>query len=143
MLLLLFNNRLLARYCPPRASSSTGVGVRALAAHRQPLAVTDALVATHFHFAVDVLTNLAAQITLHLQVLVYVGTKPGYLLIGKILDPCVWRNLRLLTNPGRLRRTYAVNVCEGYDSSLLAGDVHPNYARHLSPAFDGDAGSRK
>src|SRR5690606_41045651 len=59
---------LLARDGALGTLAGTRVGLRALAAHREAAAVTDALVGPDLDLAADVRGDLAAQVTLELEV---------------------------------------------------------------------------
>src|SRR5918993_542200 len=62
-----------------------GVGLRALAAHREAATVADALVGADLDLAADVGGDLAAEVTLHLVGLDVVA-KGDELIVGQVLD---------------------------------------------------------
>ena len=58
----------------------------ALSVHRQPAAVADALVAADLDLALDVLGDVAPQVTFDLEVGVDVGAQLGDLFLGQVAD---------------------------------------------------------
>ena len=85
--------------------------------------MTQTLVAADLHLALDVLADLAAQVTLDLEVLVDVGAQPRDFFVGEVADA------RVARHPGRvahlLRRGPAdtEDVGERDLEALLAGNV--------------------
>src|SRR6185295_2232962 len=71
------------------------VGVGALAAHRQALAVAQAAVAAEVHQPLDVHRHLAAQIALDLVVAVDHLADADDLVIGQLVDPALGGNAHL------------------------------------------------
>ena len=69
-----------------RTLAGTGIGVGALATNGQTLAVTEATVAANLHQALDVLRNLAVQVTFDGEVLVDVFADLLQIVFGDILD---------------------------------------------------------
>src|SRR3954452_16742761 len=108
--------------------------------NRKTLAVTQALVATDLHLALDVLRDLAAQVTFDLDVLVDVGAEACNLFFGEVADPGVARHLRVVADLLCDRAAYAVDVRERDLQPLLAGDVDTGNASHRSPSPDAACG---
>src|SRR5437899_12204962 len=79
--LLLAGNRLLG------ALAGASVGLRALAADREALAVAQALPATDLHLPADVLLDVAAQVALDLQVRIHVRPDGVDLFVGEVALP--------------------------------------------------------
>src|SRR3989304_1483144 len=63
-----------------------GIGVSALAAHRQPAPVADPLVAADLDLPLYVLLNLTTEVALHLEFRLDVTTDPGHLVVGELPD---------------------------------------------------------
>src|SRR3954468_9689530 len=81
-----------------RTLAGARVRAGALPMNRKTLAVTQALVATDLHLALDVLRDLAAQVTFDLDVLVDVGAEACNLFFGEVADPGVARHLRVVAD---------------------------------------------
>src|SRR3990170_8079262 len=107
---------LLAGYGALRALAGTSVGLGALAVDRKPTTVADALVAADLDLAADVGCDLAAEVTLYLEIDFDVVAKGDELLIGEILhadfsaDPGVGEGLE---RP-RAANTVDVSQCDLY-----------------------------
>src|SRR5207245_4551390 len=114
---------LLARDGLLRALAGAGVGVGALAVHRQPAAVADALVAADLDLALDVLGDVATQVALDLQVRVDVVAEPRDLFVGQVTYPRGHVDPRALADLPRPGPPDAEDVGEGDLQPLLAGDV--------------------
>ena len=69
-----------------RALAGTGVGLAALAADRQALAVPDTAVTTNLGEALDVHRHVAAEITLHSVAVANDFAELGLVGLGQILD---------------------------------------------------------
>ena len=82
---LLLTGLLLAGDGLLRALAGTRVGLGALTAHGQAAAVPDALVAADLDLAADVGGDLAAQVTLDLEVGLDVVAEPDELVVGEVL----------------------------------------------------------
>lgn len=71
-----------------------GVGVGALAMHRQATAVTDALVAPDLDLAADISCHLAAQVTLDAQIGFDPIAQRDDLIVGEIAGPQIRADTR-------------------------------------------------
>src|SRR5271165_895661 len=91
---LLLTGLLLAGHCLLLALAGARVGLRALTVHRQPAAVTDALVAADLDLAADVGLDLAAQVTLDLVVRLDPVTQADDFVIAERVDARVAANTR-------------------------------------------------
>src|SRR5881275_1752826 len=78
---------LLAGDRPSLALAGAGVGVGALTADRQALAVPEAPIAGQIHQPLDVHRRFAAEVALHLMLGVDRLAQVENLLIGEVLDP--------------------------------------------------------
>src|SRR3712207_316116 len=87
--LLLLAGLLLAGHGPLRTLARAGVGPRALPAYGQTPAVPDAGVATDLHLAADVGGDLAAQVTLDLEVGFDVVAEPDHFRVRQVAGPLV------------------------------------------------------
>lgn len=72
---------LFARYDLLGSFAGTRVLLGALSAHGQALAVTNTAVAAYLNKTLDIKRYLAAQIALHLEVLVYIIPEPVYFVV--------------------------------------------------------------
>jgi hypothetical protein len=124
---LLAGHRLLGAF------TGASVGVGALAVDREALAVAQTLVATDLHLALDVLRDLAAEVTFDLHVLIDVGTEPRDFLFGEITHACVARHAGRVANLLRHGAADAVDVSERDLQPLLAGDVDSRDSSHRAP----------
>src|SRR5829696_2989028 len=123
--LLLAGNGLLG------ALAGAGVGVGALAAHRQPPAVPDPLVAADLDLALDVLLDLAAQVALDLVMRVDPVAEADDLLLGQVTHAGVGVHpgaLDGLDGPGAAE---AEDVGEADLHPLVAGEVDAGDACHM------------
>ena len=77
------------------ALAGARVGVRALAADRQALAVAEAAVAGEVHQPLDVHRGFAAKVALDLMVAVDRLADVQHFLVGKVLDPLLGRDAEL------------------------------------------------
>src|SRR5690606_30493896 len=93
-----------------RALAGAGVGMRALAAHRQRPAMAQAAVAAEVHQALDVHRDLAAQIALDLIVAVDGLADLQHFGVGELVDAALQRNADLLDDLGRELRADAVDI---------------------------------
>src|SRR5215207_1590689 len=115
--LLLLRRLLLAGNGLLGALAGAGVGVGALAAHRQPPAVPDPLVAADLDLALDVLLDLAAQVALDLVVGVDPLPEADDLLLGQVADAGVG------VHPSPLDRLDGPGAAEAED--VGKADLHP------------------
>src|SRR5580658_6223498 len=124
-----------------RALAGPGVRVGALAVDREAAAVTHPLVAVDLHLALDVLGDVAAQVTFDAQVGVDVVAQADDLLVGQITHPGVRVDLGLRADLLGLRLTDAEDVGEGDLESFLPGDVHTGNTGHaVLPSPDAACG---
>src|SRR3954467_11599366 len=128
--LLLRLDLLLARDRLLRALAGARVGVRALAVDRERPAVADALIAPDLDLALDVLGDLAPQVTFDLEVGVDVGPDLHDLLFGEVthLRAAVdGRAVDDLEGPGRADPE---DVAQGDVQPLVAGKVDAGDTSH-------------
>src|SRR5215208_2193358 len=124
-----------------RALTLASVSLGALATHRESSAMPDAPVRADIYEPPYVLVCLAPEVALDLEVLVHVGADGAGLAVGEVPDLGVRVYAGLREDlPGR-RAADPVHVREPDLDPLLARQVHPGYARHLSPASACDGGS--
>jgi hypothetical protein len=114
------------------ALAGAGVGVGALAADGQALAVAEALVAADLHLALDVLLDLAAQVALDLEVLVDPGADAVDLFVGEVADPGARVDADLSQICCGGGAADAEDVGERDLEPLLAGDVDAGDTCHVS-----------
>ena len=109
--------------------------------------MTKAAIAADLHEALDVLADLAAKVTLDLQVPVDVLAKPDDLFFGEVADARVRADTGLAQNLLAGRETDAVDVGQADLDALLAREVDTCDTGHAcsppSPAAACDAGSRR
>src|SRR5215210_2504597 len=111
-----------------------GVRLGTLPSHGEAPAVPDAPVRSYVYEPPDVLVDLAPQVALDLDVLVYVGPDPGDLALGQIAYLRAGVDLGLAADLPRRRTADAVDVGETYLYPLLPGKVYSCYPRHANPA---------
>src|SRR6266496_479090 len=126
---------LLARDRPRLALAGAGVGVRALAADGQALAVPQAPVAGEVHQPLDVHRGFAAQIAFDLVVLVDRLADVEDLLVGQVLDALVGRDAQLGDDLAGRGAVDSVDVGERHFDALVGGDVDPGNTSHSLPFF--------
>ena len=68
------------------AFTGTGVGLGALAADRQALAVAHAAIAADLDQALDIEGNVPAEVALHVAVLVDIISQFGCIILGQVPD---------------------------------------------------------
>ena len=120
---------LLTSSCSRRAGARVGLG--ALAANGQPLAVADAAVALDLHQTLDIQRHVTAKVALHDDVvLVQVLADQTFLLGGQILHAGVGINVGsrqdLLGGAG----ANAIDVSQAYFDPLFAGQVNAGNTCH-------------
>src|SRR6267143_695910 len=113
-----------------RALAGAGVGMGALAAHGQSLAVAQAAVAAQVHQALDVQAHLAAEVALDLVVLVEALADAVDLVVGQVLGPLGRIDLGQGTDLPRAGVADPVQVRERDLDLLLAGKVDSGKACH-------------
>src|ERR1700722_4957610 len=113
-----------------RALAGTGIGARALAAHRQPLAMPDAPIAAQIHQALDVHGHLAPQITLDRK---FGDLRPqrGDLCVREILHFDVVLHTGGVANAPGPAVSNAENVGQADDHMLVHRYVDAGDTRHL------------
>src|SRR5690348_2321907 len=113
------------------ALARPGIGLRALTMHRQPAAVTDALVAADLHLAADVRLNLTAEVTFDPVRAVHPVAEPHEVVVGQIVHPSV------TADPSGVQRLPCagaadpVDVGEGDLKALLAREIDTNQTCHV------------
>src|SRR4051794_39936362 len=117
--LLLTGDRLL------RTLAGASVGLGPLTVDRQAATMTQALVATDLHLALDVLRDVAPQVTFDLEVGVDVGADAVDLFVGEVTHPGVGVEAELGDDLLRGRLPDAGDVGEADLQPLLARDVDP------------------
>src|SRR5262249_43493633 len=115
-----------------RALAGARVGVGALAADREALAVTEAAVATEIHQALDVHGRLAAQVAFDLVVRLDELADLARLVLGEVLGAKLERNLSRVDDVVRGLLADSVDVLEGDHHALLAGEIDAGDASHAS-----------
>ncbi len=107
----------------------------ALAADRQALAVTDALEAADLDLALDVVLDVAAQVTFDGEVLVDVVTDLVDLVLGQVGDLGVGVEVEIGADLLRRGQADAEDVGERDLQPLFAGDVDAGDTCHvITPA---------
>ena len=118
-----------------RALASASVRVGALTTDRKATTVTEALVRTNLHLALDVLAGLATQIAFDLQVLFDERTNLCDLGIGQVSDSGRWLNRERLEEIPAGGVPYAEDVRQADLNLLLAWDIDAGNTCHgVSPA---------
>src|SRR4051794_32215159 len=100
----------------------------------------DATVRANVYEPSYVLVYLTPEITLDLDVLIYVGADGACLPIGEVPNLCVRIHAHLAQDLLRGRVADPVHVGETNFNPLLTWQVHPRYACHPSPASACDGG---
>ena len=91
--------------------------------HRQPAPVADAAVGADLGKALDRLRALAAEVALHLEVLVDVLAKPRHLVVGEVANLRVGVQAKRGCDPTRRRLADSVDVGEPDLEPLLVGEI--------------------
>jgi hypothetical protein len=107
--------------------------VRALSVDRERPAVADALVAPDLDLALDVLGDLAPEVTFDLEVRVDVGADLDDLLFGEIADLRAAVDGRSLDDRERACGADAEDVAQGDVQPLVAGKVDAGDPCHRVP----------
>src|SRR6476646_6657685 len=116
---------LLARDRLGLALAGARIGVRALAADRQALAVPQPAVAGEVHQPLDVHCRFAAKVALDGEVLVDRLADVQHLLVGEVLDPLFRTDAELIGDlPGR-GAADSVDVGQRDLDALVGGDAAP------------------
>ena len=131
---LLLGHLLLAGDGPTRALLGPGVGMRALTAHRQATAMTNAAIAADVHQALDVHGDFGAQRALGLGgTLDDLAQTPDFN-VSQVAHPRVRVDAGLREQLAAGHATDAEDVGESDFDALLARQVDPCDTRHVSPA---------
>src|SRR3712207_4262490 len=117
------------------ALAGARVGVRALAADRQALAMAQAAVAGEVHQPLDVHRGLAAKVALDIVVAVDRLADVQDLLVGQVLDPLFRRDAELGDDVLGRGLADSVDIGERDFHALVGGDVHPGDTSHSLPFF--------
>src|SRR5438034_4240387 len=128
---------------PSRALARARVGLRPLAPHREPPAVTEAAIGADLREALDVLRAIAAKIALDLAGLHRLA-KLHDLVVGQILDVGVGIDADVGDDLPRRRVADPVDVGQTHLDPLVDGDVYACYPCHapsVTPAAACGAGS--
>src|SRR6185295_9792897 len=126
---------LLARDRPGLALAGARVGVRALAADGEPLAVPQPAVAGEVHQPLDVHRRLAAEVALDLVALVDRLADLADLLVGEVLDALFRRDPELGGDVLGRGAADSVDIGQRDFHALVGGDVHPGNTSHSLPFF--------
>src|SRR5262249_19688677 len=121
---------LLARDGLPRTLTRARVRVRALAAHREVLAVPQAAIAPEVDEALDVLRRLAAQIALDLEVRVDLAADAIHLVVGQIVGLATRVDLGASADAERRGATDPVDVRERDLHALVARQIDAGDSCH-------------
>src|SRR6185312_5686461 len=126
----LLGDFLLPGDCHGLALAGAGIGMRPLAANRKPTPMPQAAVASKVHQPLDVHRHFTPEITLHAIIPINQLTDAKHLLIGKLVDPTLIRDAKLLTYLGGLRGADAIDVAKPDRHSLVGRDIHAGNTRH-------------
>ena len=108
-----------------RALAGTSVGVSALTAHGEALAMTKATIAANLHQASNVLPTLTPEVALdEIAIVINAITKTGYFVLSKIANAGVRIDTSLFTNFAGAGATNAVNVGKTNLNALLTRKVY-------------------
>src|SRR3979490_686073 len=130
-LLLLAGDRL------GRPLARARVGMRALAAHRQSAAMTQAAIAAEIHQTLDVHAGLASQVAFDHIVAVDYFTDLQNFLIAQLRDATIVGNLDLLQDVGCIPLADAMDVLERDQHALVGRNIHAGNTGHgFSPVTD-------
>src|SRR5206468_4198355 len=106
------------------------VGASALPVDGQTFAVTETAVRTEVHQTLDVLLHLAARITFDLDRGVDRVANVLHVRFAQLVDLAVFGDLRELAQLTSGRVANPVNVRQGVDDGLTAGEIDTSNARH-------------
>src|SRR4051794_14530589 len=126
---------LLAGYRLGLALAGARIGMRALAADRQALAVAQAAIAGEVHQPLDVHRGLAAKVALDLVVAVDFLADVEDFLVGQVLDSLFGRDSEFLSDLLGRGAADSVDVGERHFDALVGGDVDPGDTSHSLPFF--------
>src|SRR6266545_2196484 len=114
------------------ALARAGIGVGALPANRQALAVPDAAIRADVHEPLDAHGDLAPEIALDLVLALDNVAQAGGLLVRPALDSLVRVHAGVGENPLRRGNADTVNVLDRDLAPLVAGQIHSGDACHIS-----------
>src|SRR5262249_37464051 len=129
--LRLLRRLLLAGDRPGWALAGAGIGMRALPADREPLAVAQAAIAAKVHQALDVHCNFAPEVTLNGVVAIDRLANLRNLEIGELIDPGRCRDAHPLADFLRELGTNSMDVLQADDDALLRRDIHTSDTGHV------------
>src|SRR4051794_1972960 len=130
---LLLSGLLLARHRALRALARARVGAGALTVHRQAATVPQPLVAADLDLAPDVGGDLAAEVTLDLEVALDVVAELDEVVVAQVAHAAVGADARSRERLVRAGAPDAVDVGERHLEPLLAGEVDADEACHGMP----------
>src|ERR1044071_6570533 len=113
-----------------RTLAGAGVGVGALAADRQALAVTQTAIAAEIHQALDVDGNLAPQIAFDHVIAVDHFTDLQDFLVGQLRHPTLHRDVDLRHDVLGVLLADAMDVLERDDDALVGRNIHACNSGH-------------
>src|SRR6516164_4381853 len=136
-LLFLAGNRL------GRTLAGAGVGMGALAADRQPAAVTQPTIAAEIHQPLDVHGDLTPEVAFHHIVMIDDFANLQHLLIGQLGHAPGIGNSDFPHDFTGLFRPNAVDILQSNNYPLIRGYVDTGYACHgpFTPAIAGSIGN--
>src|SRR5499426_171153 len=126
---------LLDHHAPLGALPRAGVGVRALAAHRETAAVADAAVRADVHQALDVHRDVAAQVALDLELALDDLADPVHLVVGPRLHALAGIDVRLQQHAPPRRPPEPVDVRDRDLTPLLSRQVDASHSCHVPSPF--------
>src|SRR3954467_7785158 len=129
--LLLRLDLLLARDRLLRALAGARVGVRALSVDRERPAVADALVAPDLDLALDVLRDLAPEVTFDLEIRVDVGADLHDLFFGQVANLRAAVDVDAVDDLERLRGADPEDVAQGDVEPLVTRKVDAGDTSHV------------
>src|SRR6185295_753298 len=125
-----------------RALAGAGVGVRALAAHRQAAAMPRTAVAAEVHEALDAELDIAAQVALDAEVRLDRVADPADVILVEVIAPLVGRDAGLFEHGVRPVAAEPVDVRECDLDALVAREVDACDACHVLVVLVGWLGTQ-
>src|SRR5713101_4879973 len=107
-----------------RSFARARVGMRPLAAHRQPAAVTHAAVGAHLDVALDIHRDFFAQVAFHGAFLFKDLPHPVYFVLGEVADLLVKIDPGPVEQGTRTAAAHAVDVSEADFGPLFWWQIH-------------------
>src|SRR5581483_5908249 len=126
-----FRLLLLARDGFRRTLARAGVGMGALAAHRQAAAMPQPAIAAEIHQPLDIELDFAPQVTLDHVVAVDQLADVQHFLVGELRHAPLRRMAQLLHDLGRLFLLYAMDVLQRDDDALVGRKVDTSDTSHF------------